>query len=168
VSVKKKELEGTDGIRLDLNERTFYRFSLLATQINRSIAQAYVQKFGRPAHGWKVITVLGRFGPLSASQIHAHTTLEMDKVTRIVDHMVKVGLATRRQDLVDRRSVIVALSPKGKRVNAEIEKMIAEMEREFLIVLSKSDREVLYDLLDRLRVRGNEIFSVKQDWTIGA
>jgi hypothetical protein len=64
--------------------------------------------------------------------------------------------------------VIVALSPKGKRVNAEIEKMIAEMEREFLIVLSKSDREVLYDLLDRLRVRGNEIFSVKQDWTIGA
>jgi hypothetical protein len=46
--------------------------------------------------------------------------------------------------------------------------MIAEMEREFLIVLSKSDREVLYDLLDRLRVRGNEIFSVKQDWTIGA
>jgi DNA-binding MarR family transcriptional regulator len=166
-TIRKKTAE-SDGIRLDLEQRTFYRFSILATQINRAVAHAYVQKFGRPANGWKVITVLGHFGPLSASQICAHTTLEMDKVTRIVDGLVEQGLASRRQDLVDRRRIVVSLLPKGKRTNTKIEQMIAEMEREFLVALNKNDREILYDLLDRLRTRGNEIFKEKEDWEIVA
>lgn len=164
---KPRKTEENDGIRLDLEQRTFYRFSMLATQINRAVAHAYVQKFGRPAHGWKVVTVLGRFGPLSASQIHAHTTLEMDKVTRIVDSLVEQGLASRQQDPTDRRRVIVSLSAKGKRINTQIEYMIAEMEHEFLIALNKGDRDILYDLLDRLQSRGNEIFVQKQQWGIG-
>jgi DNA-binding MarR family transcriptional regulator len=135
---KPKELaEATvsDGIRLELEQRTFYRFSLLAMQINRAVTQVYVPKYGRPANGWKVVTVLGRFGSLSPSQIRAHTTLEMDKITRIVDSLAKNGLATRQQDSADRRRFIVSLSAKGKRINAQIEEMIAAMEREFLIVL---------------------------------
>ena len=76
-------------IRIDLQHRSFYRLSLLATQINRAIANAYIKNFGRPAHAWKVLTVLGAFGPLSASQINSHTTLEMDKVSRIVDRLVE-------------------------------------------------------------------------------
>jgi DNA-binding MarR family transcriptional regulator len=160
---KRKKAAETDGIRLDLEQRTFYRFSLLATQINRAIAHAYVQKFGRPANGWKVITVLGRFGPLSASQIHGHTTLEMDKVTRIVDNLVEQGLASRQQDTADRRRVIVSLLAKGKRINMQVEQMIAEREREFLLALDKNDREHLYDILDRLQIRGDEIFKATQD-----
>ena len=158
-------LEGDgDNIRLDLEQRSFYRFSLLATQINRAIGRAYVQQYGRPANGWKVLTVLGRFGPQSASQINSHTTLEMDKITRIVDSLVEQGLVTRQQDNVDRRRVIVTLSTKGRRINAQIEQMITEMEREFLIVLSSSEREHLYEMLDRLRTRGDQLFRVKQQW----
>jgi DNA-binding MarR family transcriptional regulator len=153
-----------DNIRLDLEQRSFYRFSRLATQINRAIGRAYVQQYGRPANGWKVLTVLGRFGPQSASQINSHTTLEMDKITRIVDSLVEQELVTRQQDSADRRRVIVALSGKGKRINAQIEQMIIEMEREFLIVLSPSEREHLYEILDRLRVRGDQLFRVKQPW----
>ena len=153
-----------DGIRLDLEQRTFYRFSMLAMQINRAVTQANVQTYGRPSNGWKVVTVLGRFGSLSASQIRAHTTLEMDKITRIVDALVVKGLVTRQQDRTDRRKIIVTLSAKGRRTNSKIEGMIAGMEREFLMVLSRSERETLYGLLDRLQLRGNKVFSVNQDW----
>ncbi len=159
---KRKKATEADGIRLDLEQRTFYRFSLLAMQINRAIAHAYVQKFGRPANGWKVITVLGRFGPLTASQIRSHTTLEMDKVTRIVDSLVEQGLASRQQDRADRRRVIVSLLAKGRRINMQVEQMIAEREREFLLALTKSDREHLYDILDRLQMRGDEIFKATE------
>lgn len=156
-----------DGIRVSLEQRTFYRFSMLAMQINRAVTKAYVQTYGRPANGWKVITVLGRFGPLSASEIHAHTTLEMDKITRIVDVLVENGLVTRQQDRSDRRKIIVALSAKGRRTNAKVEGMIAGMEREFLINLSRNERETLYGLLDRLQERGNQVFNVNQDWKGG-
>jgi DNA-binding MarR family transcriptional regulator len=145
-------------IRLDLQERSFYRFSLLATQINRAVTRAFVAQHGRPANAWKVITVLGRFGALSASQIHAHTTLEADKITRIVDSLVEQGLAIRRQDKADRRRVSVALSSRGKKVNARVEQLIGEMEQEFLTVLNRSERAMLYKLLDRLQARGRQIF----------
>lgn len=152
----------TGGIRLDLAQRSFYRLSLLATQINRAVAGAYVQKFGRPANAWKVVTVLGRFGPLSASQINSHTTLEMDKVTRIVDSLVEQGIATREQDKDDRRRVMVTLTRKGKRVNAQVEEMISAMEYQFLIVLDRSKREALYELLDFLKVRADEVFGSRR------
>ena len=155
--------QSADGIRLDLQQRSFYRFSLLATQINRAVTRAFVQRYGRPANAWKVITVLGRFGALSASQIHAHTTLEADKITRIVDSLVEQSLAIRRQDKADRRRVSVALSPRGKNVNAKVERMIGEMEREFLAVLNRSERAMLYKLLDRLQARGRQIFKATPD-----
>ena len=41
----------------------------------------------------------------------------------------------------------------GRRINAQIEDMIAAMEREFLIVLYQSERDMLYGLLDRLQSR---------------
>ena len=88
----------------------------------------------------------------------------MDKITRIVDSLVEQGLATRQQDSADRRRVIVALSAKGRRINGQIEQMITEMEREFLIVLSSNEREHLYEMLDRLKTRGDQLFRVKQQW----
>jgi DNA-binding MarR family transcriptional regulator len=157
-----KAARDTGEIRLDLAQRSFYRLSLLATQINRAIARAYVRKFGRPANGWKVVAVLGRFGPLSASQINSHTTLEMDKVTRIVDSLVAQGIATRAQDKDDRRRVTVALTRKGKLVNAQIEEMIAGMEYQFVVVLDRGRRDALYELLDFLQVRAEQVFGNKR------
>ncbi len=152
------------GIRVDLQHRSFYTLSLLAIQINRAIANAYVKNFGRPAQAWKVVTVLGEFGALSASQINARTTLEMDKVTRIVDRLVEQGLATRGQDPNDRRRVVIALSSRGKRVNVRIEQIIADMEREFLIVLNRTERDSFYAMLDRLKARADQVFGEKRLW----
>jgi DNA-binding MarR family transcriptional regulator len=165
MALKTKPRQETDNIRLNLSERSFYRFSLLAAQINRAIGRAYVQRHGRPAHGWRVLTVLGNFGPLSASDITHHNTLEIDKVTRIVDSLVEQGLVTRQQDSEDRRKVIVALTARGKRTYVQIEEMIGQMEHEFLIVLSSEEREMLYDILERLKQRGNEVFRAVSQWT---
>lgn len=162
--IEKRSTPDHAGIRLDLEHRSFYRLSLLATQINRAIANAYVKNIGRPANAWKVVTVLGGFGPMSASQIHSHTTLEMDKVTRIVDSLVEQGLATRDQDKTDRRRVTVALSAKGKKVNAQLEEMIVAMEYEFMVILNRGEREALYDFLDRLQSRADQVFGGKRRW----
>lgn len=153
------------GIRVDLQHRSFYRLSLLATLINRAIASAYVKNYGRPAHAWKIITVLGGFGPLSASQINYHTTLEMDKVTRIVDQLIEQGLVSRAQDPDDGRRVVITLSARGRRVNEQMEQMIADMERELLIILDRDERESLYVVLDRLQARAEQVFGGKRLWS---
>jgi DNA-binding MarR family transcriptional regulator len=160
-----RKVEGGFGeIRLDLAERSFYRFSILATLINRSITGAYVEKFERPANGWKVLTLLGRFGPISVSEITAHTSLEMDKVTRVVDSLVRQALTVRKQDSADKRRIIVYLTAKGRKVVRQIEQMITEMEREFVIALSGEEREALYTILDKLQTRAKQIFTGKAPW----
>jgi DNA-binding MarR family transcriptional regulator len=152
------------GIRLDLAERSFYRFSILATQINRCVTGAYVHKFARPAHGWKVLTLLERFGPMSVSEVTTHASLEIDKVTRILDSLGRQGLTIRRQDRGDKRRTIVNLTRPGKKVVRQIETMIYEMEREFLISLTADEREAFYTIMDKLQVRARDIFSGKNPW----
>ncbi len=151
-------------IRLDLAERSFYRFSMLATQLNRCVTGGYASRFGRPANAWKVLTVLGRFGPISVSEITAHTSLEMDKVTRVVDSLVRHGLTVRRQGSADKRRTIIYLTTRGRKVVRHIEQMISEMEREFLIALTAGEREALYTILDKLQTRAQQIFAGKAPW----
>lgn len=163
-AARRREEGGFGEIRLDLAERSFYRLSILAIQLNRCVTGGYVTKFSRPANAWKVLTLLGRFGPISVSEITAHASLEMDKVTRIVDSLVRQGLTVRKQGRADRRRIIVSLTAKGRKVVRQIERMIADMEREFLIALSAEEREALYTILDKLQTRAGQIFTGHAPW----
>lgn len=147
-----------DDIRLDLEERSFYRFSILATQINRSVTRAYLKQYGPPANAWKILAVLNKFKTQSASDLKRHTTLEMDKITRIVDRLVERGFVLRKQDKSDRRRVVISLSAAGRRATKQLEATIAGMEREFLGALNATERQRLYDLLARLQSRADQIF----------
>ena len=151
-------------IRLALEERSFYRLSMLASRINRCLSGAYIAKFGRPANGWKIVTILGRFGPMTMTELTEHTTLEIDKITRTVDALAEQGLAERRTDSSDRRRVMASLTTKGKKAATELEKMIAVMEREFLVTVSSRDRDVFYRVLDELQARANQLFSGTRPW----
>ncbi len=155
---------GFGAIRLDLAERSFYRLSILATQINGCVTGGYIHKFARPTNAWKVLTLVGHLGPTSVSEITAHASLEIDKVTRLIDCLVRQGLTVRKQDDADKRRIIVHLTPKGKKVVRQLEQMISTMEREFLIALSAEEREAFYTILDKLQTRANQIFSGKMPW----
>jgi DNA-binding MarR family transcriptional regulator len=158
-TAKSKPPARSDGIRLDLEERSFYRFSILATQINRSVARAYVRKYGTPANAWKILAVLNKYKTQSASDLKRHTTLEMDKITRLVDDLVARGFAVREQDRLDRRRVVISLSPEGKRATRDLETTIAKMERDFLGALDPDERQAFYGLLEKHKRRAAEIFA---------
>jgi DNA-binding MarR family transcriptional regulator len=149
----------TNDIRLDLEERSFYRFSIMATQINRAVARVYVKKYGPPANAWKILAVLNKYRVQSASELKAHSTLEMDKITRIVDNLVERGFVVRKQDQTDRRRVVISLSPAGKRVARYLEESIAAMEYDFLGTLTPAERRTFYELLEKLKIRADQIFA---------
>ena len=151
-------------IRLKLNERTAYRFLHLAGQIMRCLAEMYSPRYGLTIAKWKVLSVIGACGPLSATELGRCTSLEPDKVTRTVDDLVKRNLVLRRQDPADRRRVILTLSPKGKGVNDSIEQVRRAIEVEFVGVLNDDELKVLYAILDKLDERAAEIFTGKDAW----
>lgn len=160
----KKEAETARGVRIDLDQRAFYRFSILAVQINRCISGMFVEMFGRPANSWKVLTVIGRFAPISPTAVTHHTSLEPDAVARLLNSLVERGLVLRRQEKSDRRRAILTLSAKGQRVFDQLEMKISLLELEFLSVLDAAERDALYETLAKLQDRAQAVFVGKKPW----
>ena len=152
------------GIRFALEERSIYRFWLLVTQVQRCLASFYVAKFGRPANGWRIFSVIGDRAEISPSEVARRTKLERDKITRIVDQLVARGLMRRNQKDSDKRRVSLTLTAKGRRVHRELETMRRAIETEFIGALDPWERETLYRLLDKLQERASLMFDGKQAW----
>lgn len=159
-----RKITEPSGVRIDLDQRAFYRLSILAVQINRCISGMFVEAFGRPANRWKVLTVIGRFAPLSPTAVTLHTSLEPDAVARLLNDLVERGLVLRRQEKNDRRRASLSLSAKGQRVFEQLEMKISQLELEFLSVLDRGEREALYGTLAKLQERAQKVFAIKKPW----
>jgi DNA-binding MarR family transcriptional regulator len=147
-----------------LHDRTTYRFSILAARQTRCLSEMYIQKFGLSVSQWKVLPIVGYYGPMSAKEVGERTSLEPEKVTRAVDQLVARGLVTRRADPKDRRKVVLSLAAKGKEIFKESEKLRGAIEGAFLDALRPGEKAVLQRLLDKLERRAAVMFNGKQSW----
>ncbi len=147
-----------------LDRRTSYRFSIIARRHTRCLADMHASRFGLSVNGWKLLSVIEYFGPLSASEAGSHTSLEPAKVTRGIDALAEQGLVLRREDPVDRRRTILSLSAKGKRIHDKVEEVSRALEQELLRVLSPAERETLDHVLDKLERRSAEVCARSDAW----
>jgi DNA-binding MarR family transcriptional regulator len=108
-------------------------YNLTARAINLLIAVFQHGKDGMP------ITVLGHY-------VHsAPATL-----TSAVKALEREGLVTRQPDPEDRRSIIVRLTPKGRRITRSAFALHVTQLNRAMRFLSKSDRKTLLGLLARI------------------
>lgn len=154
----------TETIRLALEQRITYRFAIISKRLTDRLAEMHQSKYGLSVNGWKIMTVVQRFGPLAAFEVGNYVSLDPDKVTRTVDQLVKQGYVLRRQDKVDRRRISLSLSARGRKVHDEIEQVRCALEIEFLEVLDPSELAGLYSTLDKLEARANAQLSSPDAW----
>lgn len=83
-----------------------------------------------PEH-WRVLSFLRAFPGQRMSEVAEAAVLPSASLTRHVDRLVELGLVVRRVDPQDRRSAVVALSPRGSRLadrlHAEEQALAAEL-----------------------------------------
>ena len=53
-------------IRRTLDHRTTYRFSMISKRLTDCLSGAFQSKFDLSINGWRVLSVVERFGPLAA------------------------------------------------------------------------------------------------------
>ena len=90
---------------IPLDERVSYRFSLITKRLEQTLAAVHAKTLGISLNNWKIMRVIGFFGPLSATGLGSRTSLDPDKVTRAVDVLVQRGYVIRKDDEDDRRRV---------------------------------------------------------------
>jgi DNA-binding MarR family transcriptional regulator len=146
------------------HDRTAYRFSILAARQTRCLSEMYSQVFKLSVGQWKVLPIIGYYGPISAKEVGERTSLEPEKVTRAVDQLVARGFVTRRPDARDRRRVVLSLAANGKTVFDESEELRAIIENNFLGALEPNERSAFHRILDKLESRAIAMFDGKQAW----
>lgn len=134
-----------------------YRLSILSNTVSNTIAREYRELFGLSIPDWRVMAVLGRFGPLSASGVCERTAMDKVTVSRAVSQLIEQKLIKRDTDPTDRRRSILKLTARGARTHRKIVPIARGRETELAAALTEKERRSLDTLLAKLQQRANEI-----------
>ncbi len=86
----------------------------------------------------------------SMNELSQAMGLANSTMTRMVDHLVRKGLAYRRPDGEDRRVVRVGLTTRGGEVRRTLEKAKQDLLREVLSEIREDERSTILYSLDKL------------------
>ena len=100
--------------------------------------------------GYLLLRTLEETGPLSVTCLAERMGLDGSTVTRQVAALEREGLATRRSDPADRRSAIVAPTPRGRGLMGEVQRLRREKFEVLLDGWTDRERDELGRLLARL------------------
>ena len=99
---------------------------------------------------WAVLAKLAELGVSSQNMLGRLTAMDVATVKGVVERLAKRGLIETNADPVDRRRLVLSLSPAGQQIYARLVDMASEVSQLTLAPLEKGERDTLLQLLARL------------------
>jgi DNA-binding MarR family transcriptional regulator len=134
-----------------------YRLSVLAQLVSESLHDLYAQPYGLTVTQWRVMAALGRFAPLTASDVGQRIVMNKVAVSRAVAGLMQRGLVERATDRADRRRASLRLSARGRVMHARIVPLALDYEAKLCTALTPEERGVFEKLADRLFARAEAL-----------
>ena len=106
---------------------------------------------------YRALVVLGSEGPQTAGELAGALRVHPSTLTRMVDRLVKKGLADRVADSEDRRTVRVTLTKDG---NDLLDEVMASRRRELAVVLRRipaNQHRMLIDVFEQFAEAAGEL-----------
>jgi DNA-binding MarR family transcriptional regulator len=142
---------------LELENFLPYRLSVLAQLVSESLHDLYAGPFDLSVTQWRVMAALGRFAPLTASDVGQRIVMDKVAVSRAVAALMKRRLVERATDRHDRRRATLRLSARGRALHARIVPLALAYEARLSEALSAEERRSFDDLSDRLFARARHL-----------
>lgn len=137
----------TDEFRLD--GHIFYLFSRILATRNRNL-NAELGRHGLDYPRWRVMAVLNEHPGCSMLQLAEHTSVDRTTLAHTVGMMVEEQLVGREKRSSDRRSVVLALTPRGRRVLRQILPAVMKQNERALAGFSAAEADKLRAHLQRM------------------
>lgn len=137
---------------LELEHFLPYQLSVLSNRISGAIARLYARRFRLTIAEWRVMAVLGRFGPLTATDVSARTAMDKVRVSRAIQRLIAAGTVSQGVEATDRRRRRLALTEHGETIYARIVPLARAAEQRLLEGFSPTDRQAIDALITRLSV----------------
>lgn len=126
--------------------------SLLLNQTSYALGERLAAALEEVGLGVRAYCVLAKASEGGHTQRELATLAWIDRTTMVktLDELEAAGLAQRRMSPRDRRVRIVAVTPKGMRLLARADRVVAELYDEVLAGVSARDREAFVRVLEHL------------------
>ncbi len=130
-----------------LPEQVVYLLYQVHRRREAAITEA-LETGGLPLTIWRMLLALQRMQPCTMNALARYATVERTALTRVLDQMVKQGLALRSTPPEDRRQVLVTLTPAGMEAFEEGRRIVTRWNRRALGGMSTERLETLRDTLN--------------------
>lgn len=133
-----------------LDRTLSFRLHLVNKLTDKSSADAYAHEFDLPIGQARCLAAIGRFAPLSVVDLAARSNLDKAQASRASQALVDRGLVAKRPSESDARSVVLSLTPRGRKLWAAVMELITQRNNEIFGCLTPAERKELGRMLDRL------------------
>lgn len=142
--------------------REFATRLLVVSRLWRRQADEAVRSYGLTEATMLVLLQISRRGEgLRQNALAAHLGIEGPSLVPQIDVLEKAGLLERRVDLEDRRAKAIYLTPRGRRMVASIEPVVAEIRADLLADVSVEELETCFAVFAKIeaaaRRRGGQV-----------
>jgi DNA-binding MarR family transcriptional regulator len=142
---------------LELEKFLPYRLSILTQLVSESLHDLYAGPYDLSVTQWRVMAALGRFAPLTASDVGQRIVMDKVAVSRAVAALLKRGLIERATDRADRRRAPLRLSARGRAIHARVVPLALDYESRLCEALSAEEKRAFDALSDRLLVHAKRL-----------
>jgi DNA-binding MarR family transcriptional regulator len=127
-----------------------YRLSVASNAVSARISASYRKRFGLKIAEWRMIAILAEGKEMTSQALGSAGRIDKISVSRAVAVLVERGLIAARDNPGDGRSHLLALTPEGRALYAEIAPAALAMEAQLLVGFSPEERALLDVLLRRI------------------
>lgn len=133
----------------DIENALSYRISQLYTKISNGTNQD-LATFGLVLREWRVMAMLARHEPLSASELVARSPLDKASVSRAIASLEQRGLVSVAPSTEDARVKVLRLTDAGWKLYGQIAPRSIARQKALMGVLTVSERTSLMSMLERI------------------
>ena len=134
-----------------------YQLSIASNAVSARIAELYQARFELKISEWRIMAVLGEADARTQRELAELTLMDKVAVNRGCKVLEERQLIARKPNAQDGRSHHVALTDAGHEIYAQIMPLARDVEQQLLAPFVEQEREVLRDLLARLRAASGQI-----------
>jgi DNA-binding MarR family transcriptional regulator len=120
-----------------------FRLNRLASEISQRLSEIYRERFGLDIPEWRILATLGAHRYCTAQYVADSTRMHKTRVSRAAAQLAGRGLLRRSHSAADGREVLLRLTPKGRRLYAELVPLALRREKELMACLAPAQADAL-------------------------
>lgn len=141
----------------DLQESLTFKISMLYNRLALGTSRELADGFDFALREWRVLALLARNAPMTASDLVARSPLDKASVSRSIASLVERKLVSVEPHATDARSRRLVLTRAGWKLYDRIAPRSAARQKALLSVLSENEQRTLFRALDKLTNRAVEL-----------